>query len=644
MGKESIPTKLIGLPSNLRHGCLTIIAYLNVVGNAKVCMGFPCSGGCNQYAVEGQLIETNNSPSCHQLLHARYQGNICVLCQCYKHKCNNDPSSESRPEETLPDIQEEDDPTPDIPDDNDVFTNLFPNISPLLSDLIWAQSHCSQQEAEGINARQRRWTKPLISFAMKLWITSPSAYRYLSGVMYLPCEKTLQLYKNTINKDPGVNHDMLTWLYTECERTGTPKQGGLIFDEMNIQPNVQFEPHGEGLRMFGGVDFGEQESGINNVLREEEGLNLNVATSILQFVFLALNGLRFPVAYIVNNGITAGEIASLFWHLVNTMKTYGFNISYVCMDGASINRAFLNMICREQTFLARNITALKGHIACIMDCSHVIKKLRNSLYSSGPEPYQRRYIEHPMGNILWNCFKDAYIWDKENNYLRIHRKLTPDHFNLTSSLKMRNHLAEQVLNSDMLFLMQSYQQTLPDSSCLNGVIALLDMTSQYISIYRSRNKTCTLEDPRLETLRTVLDFFTSWEVFCKERKGGDKSKKDNFITAQCFWDLKSSILGFLELCKMTIPHQPISPCLVNSDICENIFCQQRTMYSGANTNPDVYQYRYVKYFEMSTNHAIFFSYSTTAIVLSLSAWNTQSRVKAQAYYKGNNNFFNCMHS
>ena len=98
--------------------------------------------------------------------------------------------------------------------------------------------------------------------------------------------------KNTINKDPGVNHYMLTWLYTECECTGTPKHGGLIFDEMNIQPNVQFGPHWEGLRMFGLVGLGEQERGINNILREEKGLNMG--TSIIQFVFLALNPFAIP--------------------------------------------------------------------------------------------------------------------------------------------------------------------------------------------------------------------------------------------------------------------------------------------------------------------------------------------------------------
>ena len=46
------------------------------------------------------------------------------------------------------------------------------------------------------------------------------------------------------------------WMYCERERTDTVKEGGLIFDEMNIQAGVQLEPHGDGLKMFGYVDFG----------------------------------------------------------------------------------------------------------------------------------------------------------------------------------------------------------------------------------------------------------------------------------------------------------------------------------------------------------------------------------------------------
>ena len=62
---------------------------------------------------------------------------------------------------------------------------------------------------------------------------------------------------------------------------------------------------------------------------------------------------------------------------------------------------------------------------------------------------------------------------------------------------MRNNLAERVLNSDMLFLMKAYQQNICNPSSLNAVIQLLEFTSKYIDIYRSREKFLPYKTPDL---------------------------------------------------------------------------------------------------------------------------------------------------
>ena len=91
---------------------------------------------------------------------------------------------------------------------------------------------------------------------------------------------------------------MLIWLLNEIERTDSQKGGGILCEEMTIQPTIQSEPHDEGLRMFGGVDLGADQNGINAVLRNSAEFTL--ATSVLQFVFLAFNGFRFPIfSYII---------------------------------------------------------------------------------------------------------------------------------------------------------------------------------------------------------------------------------------------------------------------------------------------------------------------------------------------------------
>lgn len=66
------------------------------------------------------------------------------------------------------------------------------------------------------------------------------------------------------------------------------------------------------------------------------------------------------------------------------------------------------------------------------------------------------------------------------------------------------------------------------------------------------------------------------------------------MSLQCHEDIQSCIIGFVELCKMFLANKSkvfITPGLVNSDVIENTFNQQRSTYNGANSNPNALQYR-----------------------------------------------------
>ena len=134
---------------------------------------------------------------------------------------------------------------------------------------------------------------------------------------------------------------------------------------MNIQPGVQLEPHHDGLRMFGYVDYGKYNNGISEATKSDCGFQL--AASALQFVFLAYNGFRFPLCYMLTKCLTAGQLISLFWDLLNQLKSAGFYASYTCMDGAAINRTFVNLICGHTVPVARSIVYLNRNLMCIMD-------------------------------------------------------------------------------------------------------------------------------------------------------------------------------------------------------------------------------------------------------------------------------------
>lgn len=56
--------------------------------------------------------------------------------------------------------------------------------------------------------------------------------------------------------------------------------------------------------------------------------------------------------------------------------------------------------------------------------------------------------------IVWEHFINAFHYDQGECSMSLHEKLKAEHFYLNPSTKMRNHLAEEVLNQNMLSLMK----------------------------------------------------------------------------------------------------------------------------------------------------------------------------------------------
>lgn len=62
----------------------------------------------------------------------------------------------------------------------------------------------------------------------------------------------------------------------------------------------------------------------------------------------------------------------------------------------------------------------------------------------------------------------AVEWDRTMNARRLHYKVTDSHLHPNLAEKMRNELAETMLNSEMLNLVQSYQNILSNGSVLDS--------------------------------------------------------------------------------------------------------------------------------------------------------------------------------
>ena len=118
-----------------------------------------------------------------------------------------------------------------------------------------------------------------------------------------------------------------------------------------------------------------------------------------------------------------------------------------------------------------------------------------------------RYLILEDKEVVWDQWEKAFLYNAKYG-LRLHRKLTKDHIYLTNSLKMRNHLAEEVLSRDMLSLIKAYQVTLSKPEELNSTVKLLEQTSLLVSIFTDcRRPIHYPDDKRLDTIRGILAFF-----------------------------------------------------------------------------------------------------------------------------------------
>ena len=314
----------------------------------------------------------------------------------------------------------------------------------------------SQQQALSHKPKGRRWNKNIIRICLTLWCRSPKCYKDLrdSGFLVLPSQRILQIYKNKINQKPGVNIDLLHWMKNEAISRNLPPhgyEGGIILDEMSVQSDLEFCSKDGKTYVWGFTEVTDESQYIDSILSGKKEIIL--ATHVLQFVFLGFSGFRFPLFHFPTKQANASELYLLFWNVVNLLSTFDFTVQFVSMDGAQTNRDFCKILLGTfksdsiKTMTIQNLFSLKSDpIFVIMDYSHVIKKVRNNINKSGRLDTYKRHLTHKGCKIYWEHFVNAYIWDISHNPFPIHQKLRQEHFQLTNESKMRNSLAEEVLN------------------------------------------------------------------------------------------------------------------------------------------------------------------------------------------------------
>ena len=253
------------------------------------------------------------------------------------------------------------------------------------------------------------------------------------------------------------------------------------------------------------------------------------------------------------------------------------------MDGSSNNRQFTRLLidptsARLTMYTTINPYKLGSKFAVIQDCKHVFKKIRNSLLSSSPTG--KRQILLNGSPIFWQFFQEAYMYNIKREF-RYFKALTREHVFLNSQAKMRNHLATDILGTDMLNLMQHFKESLRDEGDkLDSLITLLEVTSSLVTFFsNTKLKISDTSHIAIAQLMQNLTFFHTWESQFET----PKEKFKHLITKETRQDIDSCIYGFIALLNVAQKLKiSLIPGYINSDLIENWFCQHRGLRNGFN--------------------------------------------------------------
>ncbi|KAK3709452.1 hypothetical protein QZH41_017498, partial [Actinostola sp. cb2023] len=309
-----------------------------------------------------------------------------------------------------------------------------------------------------------------MKLCVELYSKNPHVLDPLRKVLYLPSNRTIRHHKNKVDQRPGWNPDMLQWCLQAAQENNLKEQdywGGLVFDEMKIQEDIEMVVKNGRHRLVGFVDLGQmhEDMEILSVVRyilcistgKSDG-QPKLASHVLQFIFLGDNGFRFPIAQFPSGGCTATDLFYMFWEGVKHLLETGFTVYYCILDGAEVNRQFIKLHFSDESEAVTK--AFVGHnvyngdpMVFLMDPKHNFKKIRNNILKSTTDASGTRSLTIGSNSISWEHFVNAFNYDQGEFSLSFNEKLTAEHFEMTPASKMRNHLAEEVLDREMLNLM-----------------------------------------------------------------------------------------------------------------------------------------------------------------------------------------------
>ncbi|KAL3842007.1 hypothetical protein ACJMK2_020080 [Sinanodonta woodiana] len=347
--------------------------------------------------------------------------------------------------------------------------------------ILLLQSQSSPLKANSPNGR--RWNKKVISICLALWVRSPRTYQDIvdSTMMILPTGRHLRRYKNRVPQEAGPQDEVFLWMYQAANDANVPDEGfadGLIHNETKIQQDLVLDTRGGKLHLV-------------------------------------------PNLSLSNISLKASELHIMIWDVIARLQDWVFFVDYILQDGGEENRPFFKSHFNGNPSDSKYMNPNKL-FAMSQDFSYNMrkKKIRNGIMKNGDiRGLHTRKLKLNEKYILWKHWISAIHWDQEVHSRPIHHKVSDAHLYPNSAEKIQNHLAEEMLGSNTLFLMKSYQASLPDGK-----------TSKMISIFRDHMRSVkNVHDEHLQCLYNILQWFTNWRISVNYDESKAKGRRSKIL-------------------------------------------------------------------------------------------------------------------
>ncbi|GBO27697.1 Transposable element P transposase, partial [Araneus ventricosus] len=438
----------------------------------------------------------------------------------------------------------------------------------------------SQLKMQCKDIKGRRWTAKEKSFALQIYLHSPSAYKLLRKFFAFPSKATLYRYTYNIARSPGFCKNLVKCLKSQSSRMSeSDRLCVLSIDEMSIKP---------GLTYATDLDCVD---GFSTVKKHDFKEDPPFATHALVFMAIGIvKNWKQILGYHFTSSSEVYSLQELIHEAIDILQSCELEVvSIVCDQGPNNQGLFRELkVTKDAPFFFHN----SKKIFAMYDPPHLLKSVRNNLKNHGI------FFEDKVASVkLRTCFADwshiqkLYELDSKKKICAC-RKLTKRHIEVSGLKKMNVKLAAQVLSHSVAAALNLYVgKENFDSKASETAQFVYNMDKIFDSVNaRSRKHekkemcAATGNSGHLELWKEKIAWIEKWHI--RSSKTGRKiyaaCKIGWLITLKAFIGISEYLLQKIKF---------IITSRFSQDALENTFSSIRRR-GGFRDNPDCNEFRH----------------------------------------------------